>query len=437
MGAVLAGKYRVDRVLGQGGMGVVVQAMHLQLDQPVAMKFLLPEVLTNPQVVQRFLREAQAVVRLKSEHVARVIDVGTLENGAPYMVIEYLDGADLSGFPRQQLTIGQHRRPHAAGVRGARRGARARDRSPRHQAREPLPHAAPPTARACSRCSTSGSRRLQHDGARGQPDRDVDGDGHAGVHVARADAVDARRRSPDRHLVARRRALRAAPGRAAVRRRDVRGDGDQGRDRAVASARRAAAARSRRDRVSLPREGPGAPVPERRRARARARAVRAVDRPGRGVGRAHEPRARHRSVASPSTLSSSAGAITRPPRSPGRRLPFIIGGGRGARGDRRHRDRGVERRRRGRRSGPVDEPGRIAARPARRIASPPPHPTRPWRRPRSRRSTPRSWPCRPTLPGGRGAGAVPKKPPRAAQVAQAAGRAEAAVARQRLRRHPR
>ncbi|HWU85844.1 MAG TPA: serine/threonine-protein kinase [Kofleriaceae bacterium] len=107
IGAVVAGKYRVERVLGQGGMGVVVQAMHLQLHQPVAMKLLLPEVLTNPQVVQRFLREAQAAVRLKSEHVARVIDVGTLENGAPYLVLEYLEGMDLSNVSGRQLTIGQ------------------------------------------------------------------------------------------------------------------------------------------------------------------------------------------------------------------------------------------------------------------------------------------------------------------------------------------
>lgn len=56
IGTVLAGRYRVERVLGQGGMGIVVQAMHLQLYQPVAMKFLLHEVLGNQQVVQRFLR---------------------------------------------------------------------------------------------------------------------------------------------------------------------------------------------------------------------------------------------------------------------------------------------------------------------------------------------------------------------------------------------
>ena len=106
IGAVLAGRYRIDRVLGQGGMGIVVQAMHLQLHTPVAMKFLLPEVLGNQQVVQRFLREAQAAVRLRSEHVARVIDVGTLETGAPYMVLEYLDGCDLANFPRAQLSVG-------------------------------------------------------------------------------------------------------------------------------------------------------------------------------------------------------------------------------------------------------------------------------------------------------------------------------------------
>jgi serine/threonine-protein kinase len=102
----LAGRYRVDGVLGQGGMGIVVKATHLQLHQAVAMKFLLPEVLGNQQIVQRFLREAQAAVRLKSEHVARVIDVGSLESGAPYMVLEYLDGADLSNVPRAQLSLG-------------------------------------------------------------------------------------------------------------------------------------------------------------------------------------------------------------------------------------------------------------------------------------------------------------------------------------------
>src|SRR5271155_656382 len=97
-GEVPAGKYRVERVLGVGGMGVVVAAHHLQLDEPVALKFLLPHALRDPEAVARFVREARAAVKIKSEHVARVSDVGQLENGAPYMVMEYLDGTDLSGW---------------------------------------------------------------------------------------------------------------------------------------------------------------------------------------------------------------------------------------------------------------------------------------------------------------------------------------------------
>src|SRR5580692_4991663 len=91
-GDVLAGKYRVERVLGLGGMGVVVVATHLQLDQKVALKFMLPDALQHPSLVERFAREARAAVRLKSDHVARVLDVGTLHTGSPYMVMEYLEG---------------------------------------------------------------------------------------------------------------------------------------------------------------------------------------------------------------------------------------------------------------------------------------------------------------------------------------------------------
>jgi serine/threonine-protein kinase len=96
IGEVLARKYRVDRVLGVGGMGVVVAATHLQLDQRVALKFMLPEALAQTTLVERFAREARAAARLKSDHVARVLDVGTLESGSPYMVMEYLDGNDLA-----------------------------------------------------------------------------------------------------------------------------------------------------------------------------------------------------------------------------------------------------------------------------------------------------------------------------------------------------
>jgi eukaryotic-like serine/threonine-protein kinase len=99
-GDILAGKYRVERVLGAGGMGVVVAAHHVQLDKRVAIKFLLPEAMGNAEAVERFAREARAAVKITSEHVARVIDVGTLETGAPYMVMEFLEGHDLAQWVR-------------------------------------------------------------------------------------------------------------------------------------------------------------------------------------------------------------------------------------------------------------------------------------------------------------------------------------------------
>jgi serine/threonine protein kinase len=101
-GQVLAGKYQVERVLGVGGMGAVVAAHHLQLDTKVALKFLLPAMLEHPEAVGRFAREARAAVKITSEHVARVFDVGTLESGAPYLVMEFLEGGDLGSRLRQR-----------------------------------------------------------------------------------------------------------------------------------------------------------------------------------------------------------------------------------------------------------------------------------------------------------------------------------------------
>jgi serine/threonine-protein kinase len=101
-GDVLAGKYRVERVLGTGGMGVVVAAMHLKLEKRVAIKFLHPEVSRKPDLVERFAREARAASRIESEHVAKVLDVGTLDDGAPYMVMEYLEGSDLADVVKRR-----------------------------------------------------------------------------------------------------------------------------------------------------------------------------------------------------------------------------------------------------------------------------------------------------------------------------------------------
>ncbi len=94
-GDIIAGKFQIERVLGEGGMGYVVAARHLQLGQTVALKFMRDEVLSR-EYKSRFLREARNTVRLKSKHVSRVLDVGALEGGSPYMVMEYLEGLDFA-----------------------------------------------------------------------------------------------------------------------------------------------------------------------------------------------------------------------------------------------------------------------------------------------------------------------------------------------------
>jgi serine/threonine-protein kinase len=93
LGDIVAEKYRIERIIGRGAMGVVVAARHVQLDQLVALK--LVSGASDPSTVERFLREARAAARLRSHHVARVLDVAMLPDGSPYIVMEYLEGADL------------------------------------------------------------------------------------------------------------------------------------------------------------------------------------------------------------------------------------------------------------------------------------------------------------------------------------------------------
>jgi serine/threonine-protein kinase len=96
VGQVIARKYRLDRLLGAGGMGYVALATHLQLDQRVALKFLRPETVKRKDLVQRFAVEARAAAKIRGDHVAKVTDVDALEDGTPFMVMEYLEGEDLS-----------------------------------------------------------------------------------------------------------------------------------------------------------------------------------------------------------------------------------------------------------------------------------------------------------------------------------------------------
>src|ERR1051325_1690140 len=98
-GDILAGKYRVAGVIGRGGMGVVIAADHVALRQRVAVKLLLPDPNRRiDEAASRSLPEAQAAAAIRSEHVARILDVGTTERAIPYIVMEYLQGADLGAL---------------------------------------------------------------------------------------------------------------------------------------------------------------------------------------------------------------------------------------------------------------------------------------------------------------------------------------------------
>jgi serine/threonine-protein kinase len=98
-GDIFDGKYRIGAVLGIGGMAAVVAARHLALDEMVAIKVLLPEGSRDPAVVERFLQEGKTAVKIRSEHVVRMIDVGLFE-GRAYIAMEHLDGKDLEALLR-------------------------------------------------------------------------------------------------------------------------------------------------------------------------------------------------------------------------------------------------------------------------------------------------------------------------------------------------
>ena len=94
-GDVLVNKYRLERLIGTGGMGVVYAATHLELDRRVAIKLLRPESYGSETVVARILVEARATARLQNPHVAKLLDVGRLESNVPFLVMELLDGSNL------------------------------------------------------------------------------------------------------------------------------------------------------------------------------------------------------------------------------------------------------------------------------------------------------------------------------------------------------
>lgn len=102
VGDMIANKYRVDGVLGIGGMAVVLAATQVDLDRLVAVKVIRAELAANPGALERLLLEAKLTARLRSEHTCRVLDVGALPQGSPYIVMEYLEGSDLGALLTQE-----------------------------------------------------------------------------------------------------------------------------------------------------------------------------------------------------------------------------------------------------------------------------------------------------------------------------------------------
>ncbi len=95
---LLTGRYRVDQMLAEGGMGVVYRGWHMALEQPIAIKMLRPDYVENSEAVERFLAEAQAMALLRGKHAVRVMDVARSGDGTPFMVMEFLEGKDLRGL---------------------------------------------------------------------------------------------------------------------------------------------------------------------------------------------------------------------------------------------------------------------------------------------------------------------------------------------------
>jgi len=111
VGQTIAGKYRVERVIGKGGMGVVVAAVDTTLERNVAIKFLLPDYAKDDELATRFTREAKALAKMHGQHVTQVHEVASLEGGLPYMVMEYLEGKDLAATIRERGPV-----PHKEAV---------------------------------------------------------------------------------------------------------------------------------------------------------------------------------------------------------------------------------------------------------------------------------------------------------------------------------
>src|SRR4028119_738193 len=102
---LIAEKYRLDRLLGRGGMGAVYSGTHVELERPVAVKMLLPDSVSDPQALERFRREARAAARLNHPNVANTYDYGALADGEAYLIMELLDGQTVREYLNAEGTL--------------------------------------------------------------------------------------------------------------------------------------------------------------------------------------------------------------------------------------------------------------------------------------------------------------------------------------------
>ena len=135
IGQVLDGRYRIESVLGEGGMGIVYKAVHTALGKPLAIKVLRAEVSKNEEIVARFKQEAQSASQIGNQHIIDISDFGELPDGSTYFVMEFLNGRSLTAaLEPRALHAAAHVARRQAALQGARRRARDRHRPPRHEA---------------------------------------------------------------------------------------------------------------------------------------------------------------------------------------------------------------------------------------------------------------------------------------------------------------
>ena len=184
LGTVLDRRYRLDAVIGEGGMGLVFRATHVLIGKPLAVKLLRREHLDAPDVARRFLLEARVASSLKHPNVVDISDFGELPDGGAYYVMELLEGRTLAkridrGGPLPPAEAGGRRAPD---LRGALGRARAGRRAPRSQAGQRVPVRSAARRRAPDREAA----RLRHRPRRPASDHGQRrGARHARVHVAR------------------------------------------------------------------------------------------------------------------------------------------------------------------------------------------------------------------------------------------------------------